>query len=80
MYLKWGAIGEREWGWGGKEGEVSTQATWDQSGRESYHNAKEGFQVSKRDSRTGEGSSRQRGIVQGIIKGIIKGFVHVPLI
>ncbi len=37
-------------------------------------NAKEGFQVSKRGSRTGEGSSRQRGIMKGIIKGI----VHVP--
>jgi hypothetical protein len=58
----------------GGEGEVITQAIWDQSGRESHHNAKEGFQVSKRGSRTGEGSSRQRGI----IKGIIKGIVHVP--
>ncbi len=51
-------------------GKVTTQATWDQSGRESHHNAKEGFQVSKRGSGTGEGFSRQRGI--------FKGIVHVP--
>jgi hypothetical protein len=55
------------WGEGkgmGKKGggEVSTQATWDQGGRESHHDAKEGFQVSKRGSGTGEGFSRQRGI------------------
>ncbi len=30
---------------------------------------KEGFQVSKRDSGTGKGSSRQRGIIKGIVKG-----------
>ncbi len=29
--------------------------------------AKEGFQVSKRDSGTGEGSSRQRGVIKGIV-------------
>ncbi len=70
-------LGKGKRGWGGRgKGEVSTQATWDQSGRESHHNAKEGFQVSKRGSRIGEGSSGQRGI----IKGIIKGIVHVPLI
>jgi hypothetical protein len=33
--------------------------------------AKEGFQVSKRGSGTGEGLSRQRGITKGIIKGIV---------
>jgi hypothetical protein len=48
-------------------GEVSTQATRDQSGRESHHDAKEGFQVSKRGSGTGEGFSRQRGIIKGIV-------------
>ncbi len=52
-------------------GEVSTQATRDQSGQESHHNAKEGFQVSKRGSGTGEGFSRQRGIIKGIFKGIV---------
>ncbi len=74
--MKWGNRWRREKGMGrkGGRGEVSTQAAWDQSGRESHHNTKEGFQVSKRGSRTGEGSSRQRGI----IKRIIKGIVHVP--
>jgi hypothetical protein len=66
MYLKWGTVGEREKGmgrkWGG--GEVRTQATRDHSGRESHHDAKEGFQVSKRGSGTGEGFTRQRGIVR----------------
>jgi hypothetical protein len=33
--------------------------------------AKEGFQVSKRGSGTGEGLSRQRGIIKGIVKGIV---------
>jgi hypothetical protein len=44
--------------------------------------AKEGFQVSKRDSGTGEGPSRQRGIIKGIARGyqrdcqgVIKGIV-----
>ncbi len=44
-------IGNR---WGkakGDGGEVSIQSTRDQSGRESHHNAKEGFQVSKKGIR-----------------------------
>jgi hypothetical protein len=36
--------------------------------------AKEEFQVSKRDSGTGEGFSRQRAIV----KGLSRGLCHVP--
>ncbi len=40
--------------------------------------AKEGFQVSKRDSGAGEGFSRQRGIIKGIAKGLSKGLCHVP--
>jgi hypothetical protein len=63
--LKWGTVGEREKGMGRKGGEVSTQATWDQSGRDSQHNAKDGFQVSERGSGTGEGFSRQRVIIKG---------------
>ncbi len=51
MYLKWGTVGEGEKGmgreWGGKGG-VSIQPTRDQSGQESHHDKKEGFQVSKR--------------------------------
>jgi hypothetical protein len=37
--------------------------------------AKEGFQVSKRDPGTGEGFSRQRGIIKGNRQGVIKGIV-----
>ncbi len=44
--------------------------------------AKEGFQVSKRVSGIGKGSTRQRGIIKGIVKGyqrdcqgVIKGIV-----
>jgi hypothetical protein len=49
MYLKWGTV----WGRGKKNGEekggeVSMQPTRDQSGWESHHDAKEGFQVSKK--------------------------------
>jgi hypothetical protein len=65
MGNRWGeGKGDREERGGG---EVSTQATWDQSGRELHHIAKEGFQVSKRGSGTGEGLSRQRGIIKGIV-------------
>jgi hypothetical protein len=42
--------------------------------------AKEGFQVSKRDSGTGEGSSRRGGIIKGIRQGVIKGIVPCVLI
>jgi hypothetical protein len=37
--------------------------------------AKEGLQVSKRDPGTGEGFSRQRGIIKGDCQGVIKGIV-----
>ncbi len=37
--------------------------------------AKEGFQVSKRDSGTGEGFFKQRGIIKGNRQGVIKGIV-----
>jgi hypothetical protein len=48
MYLKWGTIGGKEKGMGRKRGGVSIQPTRDQSGQESHHDAKEGFQVSKK--------------------------------
>jgi hypothetical protein len=64
MYLKWGTIGERGKGNGEpRGGEVSIQPTRDQSGWESHHDAKEGFQVSKRGGLgTGVGISKQRGV------------------
>ncbi len=58
---------ENRWGKGkgdGKErgGEVRIQPTRVQSGRESHHDAKEGFQVSKKEiQEQGVGISRQRG-------------------
>jgi hypothetical protein len=42
--------------------------------------AKEGFQVSKRDPGTGEGSSGRRGIIKEIHQGVIKGIVPYALI
>ncbi len=41
---------------------------------------KEGFQVSKRDSGTGEGSSGRGEIIKGICQGVIKGIVSCALI
>ncbi len=46
--------------------EVSTQATWDQGGWESHHDTKEGFQVSKRGSRAGEGFPGKGGLSRGL--------------
>jgi hypothetical protein len=47
--LKWGTVGGRGKGNGEqKGGEVSIQPTRDLSGRELHHDAKEGFQVSKK--------------------------------
>jgi hypothetical protein len=51
----------------GRRGEVSIQPTWDQSGWESHHDMKEGFQVSKRGVQgTRGGISKQRGIIKGV--------------
>jgi hypothetical protein len=41
--------------------------------------AKEGFQVSKRDSGTGDGSSGRRGIIKGVHQRVIKGIVPCAL-
>jgi hypothetical protein len=50
-----------------KGGGVSIQPTRDQSGRESHHDTKEGFQVSKREAQgIGVGISKQRGIIKGL--------------
>jgi hypothetical protein len=66
MGNRWGK-GKREWGAKGGEGEVSIQPTRDQSGRESHHDAKEGFQVSKRGDRGRRvGISKQRGVNKGL--------------
>jgi hypothetical protein len=46
MGNRWGK-GKRKWGANGG-GKVSLQPTRDLSGRESHHDAKEGFQVSRK--------------------------------
>ncbi len=73
--MKWGTVGEGKGDGEGKGGEVSTQATWDQSGRESHHTQKEGFQVSKRDSGKGVQEQGRDFPGKGIIKRITKGIV-----
>ncbi len=42
--------------------------------------AKEGFQVSNRDSETEEGSSGRRGIIKGVYQGVIEGVVPCALV
>ncbi len=66
--MKWGTIGEEEKGMGSKRGgEVTIQPTRDLSGRESHHDEKEGFQVSKPGvPGRGVGISKQRGLSKGL--------------
>jgi hypothetical protein len=49
MYLKWGTVGGRGKGNGEQMGggEVSLQPTTDLSGRESHHDAKEVFRITR---------------------------------
>jgi hypothetical protein len=69
--LKWGGKGE---GGGQLTGNLGPEWTG------VAPHAKEGFQVSKRDSGTGEGFSRQRGIIKGDCHGDIKGIVpYAPI-
>ncbi len=67
MYLKWGTIGERERGMGRKKGGRSVHINLGPGWTGIAPHAKEGFQVSKKGSGTGEGFSRQRGITKGIV-------------
>ncbi len=61
--MKWGIVGGRGKGNGEqKGGEVSIQPTRDLSGRESHHDAKEGFQVSKKGAQEqGQGFPSKAG-------------------
>ncbi len=71
----------REWGGkGGRGGQYTSNLGPEWTGIAPH--AKDGFQVSKRDSQTGEGSSKQRGSIKGIARdyqrdrhGVIKGVV-----
>jgi hypothetical protein len=66
MYLKWGTVGGKGMGSKGKGGEASIQPTRDLSGRESHHDAKERFQVSRKGVQGwGQGFPR-RGLPKGL--------------
>ncbi len=69
--MKWGGKGEGE-------GQFTSILGPEWTGV-APHAKEEGFQVSKRDSGTGEGSSRQRGIIKGDHQGDIKGIVPCAL-
>ncbi len=73
----WG--GKREWGGKeeGRRGQFTSNLGPEWTGIAPC--AKEGFQVSKRGSGTGEGSSGRRGIIKGIHQGVIKGIVPCAL-
>jgi hypothetical protein len=59
-------LGEGEKGMGSRKGgEVSIQPTRDLSGRESHHNAKEGFQV-RRELRNGGRDFEVKGVIKRI--------------
>ncbi len=52
---------------GSKRGvKVSIQPTRDLSGRESHHNAKEGFQVSEKGAQSGGRDFQAKGVIKGI--------------
>jgi hypothetical protein len=78
--LEWGTVGGREKGMGresGGGGQFTSNLGPEWTGIAPH--AKEGFQVSKRDSGTGEGSSGRRGTIKGIHQGVITGIVPCAL-
>ncbi len=78
--MKWGTVRDREKGRGGEgrggEGQYTRNLGPEWTGIAPH--AKEGFQVSRRDSGTGEGLSRQRGIIKGNPRGLPRELCHVP--
>jgi hypothetical protein len=74
MGNRWGA--GREIGEGKGRGEVSLQATWDQSGQGSHH-------MQRRDSKLVRGTRKQGRVRQAkgeLSRGFVKGFVPCALI
>ncbi len=71
-----------KWEWGGKEeggrGQFTSNLRPEWTGIAPH--AKEGLQVSKRDSGTVEGSSGRRGIIKGVYQGVIEGIVPCALV
>jgi hypothetical protein len=69
--LKWGTVGDREKGIGrtkGGGGQYASDLGPEWMGITPH--TKEGFQVSKRGSGTGEGISRQIGVSRGLSRGL----------
>ncbi len=75
-------MGEGEKGIGSKRGGVSIQPTRDLSGRELHHDAKEGFQVSKRKLRNGGRDFQANGVIKriGCALRYHANLVHIVLI
>jgi hypothetical protein len=71
----------RKWEWGGTEeggrGQFTSNLGPEWTGIAPH--AKEGFQISKRNSGKEEGSSGRRGIIKGVIKGLLREWCHVLL-
>jgi hypothetical protein len=80
MGNRWGK-GKREWGANGG-GEVSLQPARDLSGRESHHDAKEGFQVSRKGvQEQGYGFSGKGGYQkEWVMHSDYANLVHIVLI
>jgi hypothetical protein len=76
--LEWGTVGGQGKGMGrerGGGGQFTSNLGPEWTGIAPH--AKEGFQVSKRDSGKGEGSSGRRGLSRGFNKGLSRGLCHV---
>ncbi len=74
--MEWGTIGGGKWEWGGKEeggGQFTSNLGPKWTGVAPQ--AKEGFQVSKKDSGTGE--SGRGELSRGFIKVLSRGLCHV---
>ncbi len=79
--MEWGTVGGGKREWGGKEGGGQFTSNLGPEWTGVAPHAKEGFQVSKGDSGTGEGSPGKGRNYQGeLSRGFVKGFVPCALI
>jgi hypothetical protein len=74
----WGA--GKENGEGRGRGEVSLQATWDQSGQGSHHMQRRNSKLVRGTQEQGRDSLGRGAITKGIVKGLSGGLCHVLLI
>jgi hypothetical protein len=71
-------LGSGKGDWGGKgEGRGQSTSNLGPEWTGVATNTKEGFQVSKRDSRIGEGSSGKGGIIKGVRQGVHAMCSHI---